>query len=100
MIFERVLKQLMGDASLSTHETVLTVCAGTTEREVFFAAGFTDVTITNLDEQYSGALAPYKWSLQDAENLNYPDNAFDVVFVHAGLHHCYSPHRALLEMYR
>jgi SAM-dependent methyltransferase len=100
MIFERVLKQLMDDASLSTRETILAVCGGTTEREVFLAAGFTDVTISNLDEQYSGALAPYKWSLQDAENLNYPDNSFDVVFVHAGLHHCYSPHRALLEMYR
>jgi len=34
------------------------------------------------------------------KNLSYDDGAFDVVIVHAGLHHCYSPHRGLLEMYR
>jgi SAM-dependent methyltransferase len=37
---------------------------------------------------------------QDAEHLTYEDKSFDIVVVHAGLHHCYSPHRALLEMYR
>jgi ubiquinone/menaquinone biosynthesis C-methylase UbiE len=100
MIHQRVLKQLLRDGTLSTRHTVLAVCGGTLEREVFLAAGFSDVTISNLDEQYSGAVAPHKWCLQDAENLSYPDNAFDVVFVHAGLHHCSSPHRALLEMYR
>jgi ubiquinone/menaquinone biosynthesis C-methylase UbiE len=39
-------------------------------------------------------------NVQDAENLSYDDRAFDLVVVHAGLHPCYSPHRALLEMYR
>jgi SAM-dependent methyltransferase len=34
------------------------------------------------------------------ENLTYDDGSFDIVIVHAGLHHCQSPHRALLEMYR
>jgi ubiquinone/menaquinone biosynthesis C-methylase UbiE len=100
MICDRILKELLSDASLSTHQTVLSVCGGTTEREAFVAAGFTNVVISNLDEQYTARLSPYTWSLQDAENLTYPDGAFDVVFVHAGLHHCQSPHRALLEMYR
>ena len=27
-------------------------------------------------------------------------SSFDAVIVDAGLHHCHSPHRALLEMYR
>jgi SAM-dependent methyltransferase len=67
---------------------------------MFLGFGFTDVTISNLDEQYSAALAPYRWSRQDAEHLDFEDNSFDVVFVHAGLHHCHSPHRGLLEMYR
>jgi ubiquinone/menaquinone biosynthesis C-methylase UbiE len=44
--------------------------------------------------------APFSWSFQDAEQLSFEDEAFDYVFVHAGLHHCASPHRALLEMYR
>jgi ubiquinone/menaquinone biosynthesis C-methylase UbiE len=38
--------------------------------------------------------------LGDAERLTYGDGSFDVVIAHAGLHHCHSPHRALLEMYR
>src|SRR5262249_10188229 len=36
----------------------------------------------------------------NAESLSYNDGAFDYVVVHAALHHCPSPHRALLEMYR
>jgi SAM-dependent methyltransferase len=57
------------------------------------AAGFNHVTITNLDDGMSN-------QRQDAENLSYDDESFDLVVVHAGLHHCRSPHRALLEMYR
>jgi SAM-dependent methyltransferase len=100
MIYERMLKQALSDGSISVHSAVLVVCGGSFERELFLGLGFTDVTISNLDEQYSATLAPYKWSRQDAENLAYDDNTFDIVFVHAGLHHCYSPHRGLLEMYR
>jgi hypothetical protein len=32
--------------------------------------------------------------------MEYPTDAFDYAFVADGLHHCSSPHRALLEMYR
>jgi ubiquinone/menaquinone biosynthesis C-methylase UbiE len=100
LLKERLLKQLLSDASISTRHTVLVVCGGTTERELFLGFGFTDVTISNLDDQYRTKLVPYKWSHQDVENLSYPDRSFDIVFVHAGLHHCHSPHRGLLEMYR
>src|ERR1700750_2042880 len=44
--------------------------------------------------------APYAWSRQDAESITFGDGAFDFVVVHQGLHHCHSPHRGLLEMYR
>ena len=40
------------------------------------------------------------WSHQDAQSLTFEDRSFDWVFVSEGLHHCRSPHRALLEMYR
>lgn len=36
----------------------------------------------------------------DAENLDLPDGSFDWTVVSAGLHHCRSPHRGLLEMLR
>jgi hypothetical protein len=34
------------------------------------------------------------------QGLTYDDGEFDYVFVSDGLHHCSSPHGALLEMYR
>ena len=59
------------------------------------------MTISNVDESVAAEeLAPYAWSYQDAENLDYPDGSFDIAVVSAGLHHCRSPHRALLELYR
>lgn len=59
------------------------------------------MTISNLDDRIQGnEFAPFSWSFQDAEQLSFEDEAFDYVVVHAGLHHCASPHRALLEMYR
>jgi len=80
---------------------VLVVCGGETDRHVFQELGFSKVTISNLDSRMSGTeFAPYLWSYQDAESLTFADNSFDVVVACAGLHHCHSPHRALLEMYR
>ena len=59
------------------------------------------MTISNVDEEVAAEeLAPYEWSFQDAESLDYPDGSFDLTVVSAGLHHCRSPHRALLELYR
>jgi SAM-dependent methyltransferase len=72
---------------------VLVICGGPLDEKVMGLTGFTDVTVTNLDDQMAN-------NYQDAENLTYDDGSFDIVIVHAGLHHCYSPHRALLEMYR
>lgn len=88
-----VLRKLMAAGSISRDDSVLIVCGGPLDSKVFSLAGFTDVTLTNLD----GGMADQR---QDAENLTYEDGSFDVVAVHAGLHHCHSPHRALLEMYR
>jgi SAM-dependent methyltransferase len=44
--------------------------------------------------------APFAWSRQDATNLSFQDEAFDLAFVADGLHHTAAPHRAVLEMYR
>jgi SAM-dependent methyltransferase len=81
--------------------SILIVGAGETDREVFSSLGFTNVTISNLDARLIGnEFAPYQWSYQQAEQLSYDKESFDFVVVHAALHHCESPHRALLEMYR
>lgn len=88
-----VLNKLIASGRISTSDKVLVVCGGPLDETVMRTVGFQDFIVTNVDE---GAADQY----QNAENLSYPDGSFDVVIVHAGLHHCHSPHRALLEMYR
>lgn len=99
--YARTLTKLVERKLLSRESNILVICGGPTDRDVFHRLGFQRVTISNLDVRMRGdEFAPYVWSYQDAEGLKFDDNSFDVVVAHSGLHHCYSPHRALLEMYR
>jgi len=99
---ESVLADLLQDGVIATSDSVIAVCAGTRERDLFAKLGFTDVLITNLDERIDDetVFAPFGWRLEDAQDLSVPDASFDFAFVADGLQHCPSPHRALLEMYR
>lgn len=86
---------------LNKNTSILVVGGGETDRDVFIDLGFKNVVISNLDSRLKGnEFAPYQWNFQKAEELTYDDLEFDFVVVHAALHHCESPHRALLEMYR
>lgn len=87
-----VLRRLIDAGSISTSDSVLVVCGGPLDEKVMREVGFRDFKITGLDADDENR--------QDAERLAYENGAFDFVVVHAGLHHCHSPHRALLEMYR
>jgi SAM-dependent methyltransferase len=95
--YESVVSDWINDRSAS----ILVVGGGQNDRDVLAALNFTNVVISNLDSRMVGnEFAPFEWNFQNAESLTYPDGAFDYVVVHAALHHCPSPHRALLEMYR
>jgi SAM-dependent methyltransferase len=100
MFYDETLRRLIGAGTISTSDKVLVVCGGSYDADVLQGLGFKSVTLTNLDGSYAGYNTDYVWERQDTENLSYADRQFDVVMVHAGLHHCASPHRALLEMYR
>jgi SAM-dependent methyltransferase len=80
--------------------SVLVVAGGKSDRDVFHELGFTNVVVTNLAPDPGEEVTPYAWARQDLAALTYGDGAFDYVVVHAGLHHCRSPHRGLCEMYR
>jgi SAM-dependent methyltransferase len=96
-----VVRRLVADGTLRPDMHVLVVCGGEHDRDALLQCGLRDVTISNLDTRLRGdEFAPYAWSFQDAERLAFADDAFDVVIVHNGLHHCHSPHRALCETYR
>lgn len=95
------LQRLLKRGVLRTEMRILVLCGGRLDRETLERCGFNDVLISNLDTRMLGnEFAPFRWSFQDAEHLTFADNEFDFCIVHSGLHHCYSPHRALLEMYR
>jgi len=99
--YSALLKKLLESRQLSRDMSVLVICGTVKDKKVFSELGFTNVTVSNLDTRApSDEFAPYSWSYQDAENLDFPDKDFDFVVVNAGLHHCQSPHRGLLEMYR
>jgi SAM-dependent methyltransferase len=99
--YSETLRRLLNDGWIGLESSVLVVCGGAYDRDVFHGLGFRQVTISNLDSRIDGSeFAPYPFSLQDVESLGFADGAFDFVVVHQGLHHCHSPHRGLLEMYR
>jgi SAM-dependent methyltransferase len=100
MFYDETLRQLIDSGTISTSDRILVVCGGSYDADVLTGLGFTTVTLSNLDGSYDGHNADYVWERQDTERLTYADGQFDVALVHAGLHHCPSPHRALLEMYR
>lgn len=99
--YQRIILQLVQSKKISPDDSILVVCAGNTDRNVFLAADCKNVTISNLD-YHAGVTdyQPYQWELQDAEAINRQDNSIDWAVVHAGLHHCGSPHKAMCEMLR
>ena len=81
--------------------SILVLAAGKNDFSVFSKLRFKNITFSNIDERIDPNLfSPFKWSRQNAESLTFEDNKFDYVVEHEGLHHCFSPHKALMEMYR
>jgi hypothetical protein len=72
-------------------EPVLVLGGGQEDLEMLTACGFKQIVMSNIG---SSGLA------LDAEDIALPDNSYPVVFAHAVLHHCRSPHKALGEMVR
>jgi len=99
--YGEVVDHLLHDDILDPGMQVLVICGGKQDKSVLQRKGFQHVVISNVDPRPDGSVfAPYTWCYQDAEHLSFEDGSFDFCLVHSGLHHCYSPHRALLEMYR
>src|SRR6478609_2232310 len=93
--------KVMRNLGLQSDESVLVVCGGPYDQRTLEAVGLSNVVISNISH-HDGVTTygPYPWEFQDAEHLTRPDVSVDWVVVHAGLHHCGSPHWALCEMLR
>ncbi|MDO8389793.1 MAG: methyltransferase domain-containing protein [Actinomycetota bacterium] len=99
--YAATLQRLVAEGRLDLAARTLVVAGGDTDRRTLLHVGFTDVVVSNLDDRDSAPdMSPYAWMHLDAEDLDLPDGSFSQAVVHAGLHHCRSPHRALLEMHR
>jgi SAM-dependent methyltransferase len=100
--YARVVHTAEDAGLLDADMRVLVIAGGQYDRETLLSCGYRNVTISNVDIAGSGGteFAPYSWDCQHAERLTFADASFDAVIVHAGLHHCRSPHAALAEMYR
>jgi SAM-dependent methyltransferase len=81
--------------------SILVCGGGILDKTVFLSAGFTNVTISNLDDRINGdKYLPYNYKYENAEHLSFENEAFDFVVTHAVIHHASSPHKVLTEMYR
>lgn len=97
----KTLRKLLNDHVMLASNSVLAVCAGTAEQKLFQDVGLQNVTLTSLDPTMTReSTTPFSSRLADVRNLPFDSGEFDFVFVSDGLHHCDSPHAALVEMYR
>src|SRR5712664_4712209 len=85
-----LLARSVRELGISLASSVLMLGADTDDVEMMHALGFNNLTTSNIDG-FGGHLA------LDAEHIDLPDNSYDIVFAHAVLHHCRSPHAAVLE---
>jgi ubiquinone/menaquinone biosynthesis C-methylase UbiE len=95
------LEKLLAQGILSKEMKILVTCGGYYDRDSLIRGGFKNVTISNVDtRQVAEEYKPFDWSFQDCEDLSYSDETFDFGIVHSGLHHCRSPHKGLIELFR
>ena len=64
------LETLLDEGTLSREMSVLVVCGGPADADVFRSLGFTDVTVSNLDTADADTFHPYRWRREDAEALS------------------------------
>jgi SAM-dependent methyltransferase len=84
---------------------VLVVGGSAEDGRTLHRIGFTRIMLSNLldprpSEQADLDDAGMRTVRVDAEAMELADNSYDLVLAHEVLHHCRSPHKALLEMLR
>lgn len=103
--FEKALRKCVYSMELDLLSDVLVVGGSAEDGRTLQRIGFSRVTLSNLldprpSEQADLDDAEMRTVRLDAEAMELPDNSYDLVLAHEVLHHCRSPHKALLEMLR
>jgi len=99
--YPATINRLVQDQLILPSDSILVVCGGDFDKQALQGANLTNVVISNM-APHGGVTdyAPYRWEHLDAECIDKEDDSYDWAIVHAGLHHCASPHKALCEMIR
>ena len=103
--FLAVLGSKVEALQIPLDQQVLIIGGSSDDEDALRQAGFSRIVNSNLPSDIGRiardepVVAGEHLAL-DAEEMDLPDNSFDLVFAHAVLHHCRSPHRALCEMLR
>jgi SAM-dependent methyltransferase len=101
--FHRVLQDCVSATGIDLLCSVLIVGGSIEDAEVVHSIGFRRITLSNIDDtpelpRIDGA--ELTATTADAEDMAIADGSYDLVLAHEVLHHCRSPHKALLEMLR
>ncbi len=84
----------------SLSSSILVVGGDQFDASVLSLQGYNNVTISNLDRNCPSSYPEgFQHIYLDIEAPNIQSSSYDYCITHACLHHCGSPHRALLEMY-
>jgi SAM-dependent methyltransferase len=95
-IYYQNMKLFIRQKWINKKDKILVVCGGKLDQLVLETLGFKNFIITSISPEKGIK----KFKTADVQQLPFPDKSYDVCLVHAGLHHCSSPHQGLLEMYR
>ncbi len=103
--FQRVLQDCVRAEGIDLQSSVMIVGGSYEDAEILRKVGFRHMTLTNLQDLADFELPPMDGAElsmvnADAEDMQFANGSYDLVLAHEMLHHCRSPHKALLEMLR
>jgi len=105
--FEETLRRCTATVGIDVKQSVLIVGGSFRDAHSLYRAGFRRMTLSNVEPlvDVDGKTEPMPDAditllYADLEKLRVADASYDLVLAHEVLHHCRSPHAALVEMLR